>query len=177
MNRSPSLHQIIFAINATLLPFPKVEACQSIHLSSSLTGNVRLLCVVQQRGSLLVCWDNILLTSEGELLAENAWDSNAKCGNEEDAHNDKSEDPLEGDGLGEKLADTERSSQNAECEAYGVVLCHVNNWRLYKSRTTNLVYNEEEQTIDKNTPDCNVGQDTSCQCRVVVIEHNSTIPV
>jgi hypothetical protein len=103
------------------------EKCQPIHLSSSLTGRVCPLRVIQQRGSLLVRWDNILLPSEREFLAENAWDGNAKCGDEQDSHDDESEDPLEGDGLRQELADAERSSQDAEFEAHGVILRHVSN--------------------------------------------------
>jgi hypothetical protein len=126
MNRSPHCKQIMFATNAALLPLP-FEKYQPIHLSSSLTGRVCPLRVIQQRSSLLVCWDNILLPSEREFLAESAWERNAKCGDEQDSHDDESEDPLEGDGLRQELADAERSSQDAEFEAHCVILCHVSN--------------------------------------------------
>jgi len=98
------------------------EKYQQIHLSSSLTAIICPLCIIQQWSSLLVCWDNVLLTSESELLPKNAWEGNAKRSDEEDTHDDESEDPLEGDGLGKELADTERSSQDAEFEANSVSL-------------------------------------------------------
>lgn len=97
-----------------------------------------LLCVIQEWSSLLVCWNNTLVASEAKLLAENTWNGNAKGSDEKDAHDDECKDPLEGDGLREELANTKRSSQNAECETHGVVLGNVSNHRLY---------NQEELTL------------------------------
>jgi len=118
--------QINFAINATLFPFLQF-ASQSVGLSLSLKSRLCPLLVVQQWSSLLVCWNNVLLTPECELLPENAWECNSNCGNEEDAHDDESKDPLERDGLREELTDAKGSSQDAECEANSVVLYYVSN--------------------------------------------------
>ncbi len=118
--------QINFAINATLFPFLQF-ASQSVGLSLSLNSRLCPLLVIQQWSSLLVCWNNVLLTPECELLPENAWECNSNCGNEEDPHDNESKDPLERDGLCEELTDAKRSSQDAECEANSVVLYHVSN--------------------------------------------------
>jgi len=150
--------RIIFRLNANPLSIPVLN-CQSIHLSSSLTGSICQLMVVQQWSSLLVCWNNVLLPAETEFLAENTWNRNTNCDDEQDAHDHKGKDPLESDSLREELTYTQRSSQNAQCEAHGVVLVH----------------DEEKQAIDENTPDGNVSQDASR--RGMGIDRNSTIPV
>jgi len=107
----------------------------------------------------LVCWNNILLPAETEFLSENTWKRNTKCSDEQDAHDHKGKDPLESDSLREELTHTQRSCQDAQCEAHGVVLVH----------------DEEKQAIDEDAPDGNVGQDTS-RCRMRV-DRNRTIPV
>ena len=57
-----------------------------------------------------------------DLLSEEAWDSNDESCEEQDSHNGECKDPLEGDGLGKELANTERGTENTECESHGVIL-------------------------------------------------------
>jgi hypothetical protein len=78
--------------------------------------------VIKERGSFLIRRYDVLLASEAEFLAEDTWNSNCKSGNEEYAHDDKCEDPLECDGSGEELANSESSCEDAKGEAYGVIL-------------------------------------------------------
>lgn len=121
------------------------------------------LLVVQQGGSLLIRRNNSLLSSEAEFFAEKAWQGNQDRSNEENTHNYKGKDPLERNRFCEELTDPQGSSQDAKGEAHGVV----------------LVYSEEEQAIDENSPDSNVGQDASCKTWVagMGVCGNSTIPV
>jgi len=115
--------------------------------------------VVQKRSSLLVGRYDVLFSSEANFLAKDTWNSDDKGGNEEYAHDDKSKDPLECNGSGEELTDPESSCQDAKCEAYGVI----------------LEDNEEEEAIDQDAPDCDIGKDTCCQG--VRIDCNGTVPV
>jgi len=78
--------------------------------------------VIQKRSSLLVCRNNRLISANTEFLPENTWNSDKDGEDEEGSHNSKSEDPLESDDLGEELADTKRSCEDAESKAHGVVL-------------------------------------------------------
>lgn len=89
----------------------------------------------------MILVNDIRISSEGEFLAEEAWDRNAKGCKEEDAHDDESEDPLECNCLVEELAHAEGGCQDAQGETHGVV----------------LVDGEEEETIYQDTPDSNVG--------------------
>lgn len=83
---------------------------------------MRCLVVVQKRSSLLICGNNGTLSSERELLAKYARDCNYEGGEEEDTHDDECEDPLEGDGMGEELANSDRGCKNAQFEANGIIL-------------------------------------------------------
>lgn len=107
----------------------------------------------------MISRNNRLISSEANLLAKDAWNSNDKSGKEKGSHDGECENPLKSDCLGEKLTDPESSSEVAEGEAHGVVLEN----------------NQEEQSINQNTPDGNIRQDTSRQG--VCINSNSTIPV
>jgi len=107
----------------------------------------------------LVGWDHVLISSQAELFTEDTWYGNNQGGDEEDTHYDECKDPLEGKGLSEELANPNGSGQDAECKAHGII----------------LEDNEEEETIDQDTPDSNVSQDTSWQA--VGIDSNSPIPV
>lgn len=66
---------------------------------------------------------------------------------------------LERNSLGEELANTQRCRQDAQGEAHGVI----------------LICNEEEHSIDQDTPDSNIGNNASWQAGG--IEDNGTIPV
>lgn len=99
------------------------------------------------------------LTSDTNLLAKDAWERDDEGSEEEDAHDDKGKDPLESDGLAEELADAEGGGEDGEGEAHGVV----------------LEGNEEEKTIDQDTPDRNVCKDACSQS--LSMERNSSIPV
>jgi len=107
----------------------------------------------------LVSWDNSTLSSEAELLAKDAWDTDYKSGKEQNSHDDESEDPLESNCSGKELADSEGSGEGTQGKSHGVV----------------LVNNEEEQSIDQDTPDGNIGQDTCWE--TVSIDSNGSIPV
>jgi hypothetical protein len=80
------------------------------------------LVVIQKRSSLLVCWNNRLISANTEFLAENAWNANEQSKDEEGSHDGKSKDPLESNDLGEKLTDTKRSCEDTESKAHGVIL-------------------------------------------------------
>jgi len=103
--------------------------------------------------------DHLYVSSEGDLLAEDTWDSNDQRSKEECSHDGEGENPLESDKLGEELVDTKRSCEDAKSETNGVVLeCH-----------------EEEEAINQNTPDSYIGENPSSEA--VSIDRNSTIPV
>jgi hypothetical protein len=57
------------------------------------------LSIVQKRSSLLIAWNDILLSAEAKLLAEDSWHSDEQSSDEESGHDCESEDPLEGNGL------------------------------------------------------------------------------
>lgn len=107
----------------------------------------------------MVRWNNSTLSPEANLFAKDTWNCDDKCGEEQDGHDCKGKDPLECNGLGEELTDTEGSSEDTKREADGIV----------------LVGNEEEESVDQDAPDRNIGQDASCQ--VVGIDSDGTIPV
>jgi len=117
------------------------------------------LCVVQKRGSLLIRWNNSTLTSETDFLAKDTWYGDDKGRKEENTHDDKGKDPLECKGLCEELSDTEGGSEDAERESHGVI----------------LVCNQEETSIDQDTPDGDVRYYASCQ--VMGIDGDGAIPV
>jgi len=99
----PSLNQF-FAFNAcSRFPFLKFLVESSYDLNLSVTRAIYLV-VVQKRGSFLVCRNDRALTSEGEFLSEDTGNCDHEGGNEENTHNDEGEDPLEGDGVSEELA-------------------------------------------------------------------------
>jgi len=80
------------------------------------------LMVVQKRSSLLVGGNNILLSSEADLLAENTRNSNSQGSDEENGHDYESKDPLECNGFGKELANAKSCGEDAECESHSVVL-------------------------------------------------------
>jgi len=86
--------------------------------------------VIQERGSFLVRRHSV--SSEADLLAKDAWDSDDKGAEEQSSHDRKGKDPLESDDLSQELTNTEGSCQDTECKANGIV----------------LESNEEEETID-----------------------------
>ena len=78
--------------------------------------------VVQKRSSLLIGWNYGTFSSEREFLAKNARNCDDQGGEEEDTHDDEGEDPLNCNGMGEELANANGSRQDAQFEAYSVVL-------------------------------------------------------
>jgi len=88
------------------------------------------LVVIQERSSLLVRRNSV--SSEANLLAKDAWDSDDKGAEEQSSHDRKGKDPLESDDLSQELTNTEGSCQDTECKAHGIV----------------LESNEKEETID-----------------------------
>jgi len=89
----------------------------------------------------LIGWHDCSLTSEGDLLAEDAWDCDNQSREEENTHNDEREDPLECNDLDEELADSDGGCQDAQSKAHSII----------------LEYNKEESTIDQDTPNGNIG--------------------
>lgn len=77
-----------------------------------------------------------VIASPRKLLAKDAWDGNCQCGDEQDSHDGEGEDPLERDGLGEELADTERGAEDGEGESHRVVLDFISVVRKYSSQMT-----------------------------------------
>jgi len=60
-------------------------------------GLCRHLVVIQERGSFLVRRNSV--SSEADLLAKDAWDSDDKGAEEQSSHDRKGKDPLESDDL------------------------------------------------------------------------------
>jgi len=56
------------------------------------------------------------------ILANDTREGDQDGEKEQDTHDDKGKDPLEGDDVGEELRDTQRCAENAEVETHGVVL-------------------------------------------------------
>lgn len=79
---------------------------------------------------------------------------------EQHSHNGKGKDPLKGHDLVFELRNTERSGQNAEPEAHGVV----------------LVRDQEEGTVCQDGPDEDVGEDTGYEA-LAVRNEDASIPV
>lgn len=117
------------------------------------------LVIVQKRSSLLISRNNRLISAEANFLAKDTRDGNDKCSEEESSHDGECEDPLKGDGLGEELTNSESSSQVAESETHSVV----------------LEDDQEEQSIDQDTPDGDVGKDACWQA--MSIDGDSSIGV
>jgi len=136
--------------------------CRFGHLRSGLSLSQTLdeyLVVVQKRSSLLVGWYDALVSSEVKLLTKDTWNGDDQSSKKEYSHDNESKDPLEGNGSGKELANSESSCQDAKCEAHGIV----------------LEDDEEEEAIDQDTPDCDIGKDAGCQ--VMGIHGNGAIPV
>lgn len=85
-----------------------------------------------------------MLSSEADLFAKDTWNGNEQSCNEESSHDGECKYPLECEGFDEELVDTEGSSEDAQCEAHSIV----------------LVDNKEEPSINQDTPDCNIRQNT-----------------
>jgi len=107
----------------------------------------------------LIGRDNILIISETEFLAKDTWNGDCQGGEEEDCHDGEGKDPLKSKSSGEELTDTKSCGEVAESEAHGVI----------------LVDEQEEQSIDQDAPDSDVGDDSSSQ--MMSVDSNSTIPV
>jgi len=114
-----------------------------------------LLAVVEKGSSLLVLGDDRLSTG----CTKSTGDSDNDSRDEESCHDNECEDPLEGNDLSQELADTEGSSKNAERKTHRII----------------LVSNEEEQSINKDAPDSNVGEDSGNE--TMGVGHNCTVPV
>lgn len=115
------------------------------------------LLVVSKEGSTLLVGRG---RSEVDLSASRGGDGNNQSQDEEDGHDDKGKDPLEGNDLVEELSNTNRSSKNAEGETDGVI----------------LVENNEEGAVGKDRPNENVSKDAGNQV-MGVRDHQSSIPV
>jgi len=100
-----------------------------------------------------------LVSAEAELLAKDARNRNQQGADEQNTHDSECKDPLQGNDLDEELTDTKCSCENGKTEAHGIV----------------LVDDEEEHSIDQNTPDGNIGEDT--RDRTSCVDSDSTIPV
>jgi len=101
---------------------------------------------------------NDFLSSAPEPCEE-LGEGNNDGGNEEDGHDGEGKDPLEGDDLAEELTNTEGGAENAEGEAHSVI----------------LEGDEEEKSVDEDTPDSNISKDAAEQ--TLSVECNSTVPV
>jgi len=100
------MSEALFAFNAIFDSHPSFSPSPSGVLSYHLR-------VVQKRGSLLVGWNDILLSSEADLLAKDTRHSDEQSSDEESGHNRESKDPLEGNGFDEELMDTKGSREDA----------------------------------------------------------------
>jgi hypothetical protein len=112
----------------------------------------------------LIRRNNGTFSPEGEFLAKDSWDCDDQGGEEENTHDDEGKDPLECDDLCEELANSDGGCQDAQREAYGIVLLGrlaiIVPLGLWWNQT-NFVRDEEEQSIDQDPPDCNIGQNAS----------------
>jgi len=112
----------------------------SLHFLGLIYGStldIGILSIVQQRGSLLVCWYDSSLTSNTNLLAKDSGNCDEQGGNEKCSHDGEGEYPLERKSLGKKLSNSEGCRQDAESEAHGVILPHVR--RLPRDGWVNLL--------------------------------------
>jgi len=99
--------------------------------------------IIKKRSSLCISGNNRLVSAEAELLAKDARNRNQQGANEQNTHDGECEYPLQGKDLDEELTDTKRSCENGKAETHSIV----------------LVDDEEEHSIDENTPDGNIGED------------------
>lgn len=111
----------------------------------------------QERRTFLVGW---LLLSPRKFPSGPSWNGDDESEDEENSHDDKGKNPLEGNDLVGELGDTERGREHAEGEADGVV----------------LVDEDEEKSVDKNGPNEDVAKDAGHQV-IRVVDHESAIPV
>jgi hypothetical protein len=116
---------------------------------------VSYLGIVEQRRAL-----GIRIGGALPLLAGPGGNSDRDGSKEEDSHDDKGEDPLQGDNLTEELRDANGGGKNAEREAHGVV----------------LVDDDEEASVGENGPDEDVAKDAGDQVSRVG-DHESSVPV
>src|ERR1700712_3662028 len=100
----PNYIKAIILLQCNLFP---LNFSPTKHLTSSPV--IVYLVVIQKRSSLLVCWNNRLISANTEFLAENTWNGDQDGEHKEGSHDSKGKDPLESDDLGEELADTKRS--------------------------------------------------------------------
>jgi len=100
--------------------------------------------ILQKRSSLLVFRNNSCVPSEVGV-AKDTWKSNDKGEQEQGSHDRESENPLESNDLQEELANAESCGQDGERKAHSVV----------------LVCQEEEEAVEQNSPDEDVGHDAS----------------
>jgi len=96
--------------------------------------------------------------SVGRLDTSTSWrDSNDSC-DKDKGHDSECKDPLEGKELGEELGNTQTSSEERSAESNAVI----------------LEDNEEETSIDCDSPNGNIGNDSACE--IMTVNHHSAIP-
>lgn len=99
------------------------------------------------------------LTTEANILAKNTWKCNDQGRDKDGCHDGEGENPLERNDLSKELTDTKTCAEHGQGKAHSVI----------------LVSSEEEQCVNQDTPNSNVGQNT---CRKAVsIDHDCTVPV
>jgi len=108
---------------------------------------VYCLVVVQKRSSFTILLSRSCLSTESELLAEEARNCNDQCRNKESGHNGKSEDPLKCYNLSQELGDTKSSGQDTQLESHSVV----------------FEGDQEETSKHQDTPDGNVSENAGRQ--------------
>jgi len=107
------------------------------------------------RLSLLKQWSAF---SVGGLDAGTSWRDNDDSCDKDKRHDGECKDPLKSKELGEKLCNTQTSSEEGSAKSDAVILEH----------------DEEETSIDCNSPNGNVGNDSAC--KIMAVNHYSTIP-
>jgi len=136
---------------------PSLTCSPYILIHSTRVMYLHALATSQQWSSLSVLANNV--TALEWVLAENAWSGNSNGDDEEESHDCESLDPLYGNNDGEKLGDTEGSTQNTQAETHSPI----------------LEYKQVEAAVNSPCPNEDVGNNSSSE--VMRMHSCSSIPV
>lgn len=140
---------------------------------------LRLLVIIRQEGSALCVSGLGLLLAEGELTALRYSGAHDERQAEQCGHNDEGKDPLESNDLALELSNAQGRRQEAEPEAKDVVLLECqfgDSAGEFPAAKTHMVNYKEEQAVDQERPDEDVGENPSNQAALMRY-HDGTVPV
>lgn len=113
------------------------------------------LIIAKQRITLRI----LLAAAVPDILAHPNGDRNAEGDNKKEGHDGKGKDPLQGNGLGEELTDTNGSREYAQGKPHSVV----------------LVSDDIEHAVGEDTPDQDIAEDTGHQ-GAGFVQPDGTVP-